>query len=116
MLWTLNEPEKLVCPNTTLTGGKPSLARSRKISRRMFVVPLAATSLRFANTVQLVTMSCADIIFQHGAPYYMKIDVEDATKICIDSLGGVADSFRPQLISAESLGFCSQAHVAIRKT
>ena len=60
---------------------------------------------RFANTVQLLTTSCADIIFEHGVPFYMKIDVEDATKTCLDSLGRVADSLRPQLISAEHLGF-----------
>ena len=58
---------------------------------------------RFANTVQLLATSCADIIVEHGTPFYMKIDVEDATKMCLDSLGEIVEASRPALISAEHL-------------
>ena len=71
---------------------------------------------RFANTVQLTTTTCADIIFQHGVPYYMKIDVEDATKVCLDSLGRVEDSLRPQLISAEHLDFNLTDHNRLERS
>ncbi|CAE7868723.1 unnamed protein product, partial [Symbiodinium microadriaticum] len=59
------------------------------------------TAGRFANTVQLLATSCADIIVEQGTPFYMKIDVEDATKMCLDSLGEIVETSRPALISAE---------------
>ncbi|CAE7349161.1 unnamed protein product, partial [Symbiodinium sp. CCMP2456] len=59
------------------------------------------TADRFANTVQLLATSCADIIVEQGTPFYMKIDVEDATKMCLDSLGEIVETSRPALISAE---------------
>ncbi|CAJ1399271.1 unnamed protein product [Effrenium voratum] len=58
---------------------------------------------RYDSRVHLKTTSCADLIAENGVPAYMKIDVEDATKICLDSLGRLPPSLRPDIISAESL-------------
>jgi FkbM family methyltransferase len=41
-----------------------------------------------------------DLIEQHGTPYYMKIDIEGADMICLDSLRANGD--RPKFLSIES--------------
>eukprot|EP00435_Cladocopium_sp_Y103_P062236 s1365_g23.t2 len=60
-------------------------------------------SNRFEKKVHLPTTSCGDLVAKYGTPWYMKVDVEDATKICLDSLVRLPLEARPALISAESL-------------
>ena len=65
--------------------------------------------------MQLLATSCADIIVEQGTPFYMKIDVEDATKMCLDSLGEIVETSRPALISAEHLGTVWKNHKRTEK-
>lgn len=53
------------------------------------------------KTVQVDSILLEDILFQHGTPYYMKIDIEGADLICLKSLLNIVD--RPAYISVELL-------------
>jgi FkbM family methyltransferase len=53
-----------------------------------------------ASEIEVECVTFADILGEHGMPYYLKMDIEGCETFCLDALRGF--SKRPQYVSIES--------------